>query len=134
MNPNPKTARQLWRALAILGLLALPVTAAITRESPSIAQEVTVDPGTLTAVWATVTAQAVPVTPMPGQVTNPEQTLEPPIPVALTPSMAPPPPILEDEQLLVRARADLELLAESQMRGARQEGWSGMADPRNPEL
>ena len=45
MNPNPKTARQLWRVLAILGLLALPVTAAITRESPSIAQEVTVGAG-----------------------------------------------------------------------------------------
>jgi hypothetical protein len=134
MNPNPKTARLLWRVLAILGLLALPITAAITRESPSIAQEVTVDPGTLTAVWATVTAQAVLVTPLPGQVINPEQTLEPTVPPTMTPSMTPTPTIPEDAQLLVRARADLELLAESQMPGARPEGWSGMADPLNPEL
>ena len=132
MNPNPKTARQLWRVLAILGLLALPITAAITRESPSIAQEVTVDPGTLTAVWATVTAQAPFVTPLPGQIIDPERTPEPTAIVTLTPSMTPTPTIPEDAQLLVRARADLELLAESQMPGIRPEGWSGAADPYNP--
>ena len=32
------------------------------------------------------------------------------------------------------ADGDLELLAESQMPGARPEGWSGMAEPLNPEL
>jgi hypothetical protein len=134
MNPNPKTARQLWRVLAILGLLALPITAAITRESPSIAQEATVDPGTLTAIWATVTAQAPFVTPLPGQIIDPERTPEPSPVFTLTPSMTPTPTIPEDAQLLVRARADLELLAESQMPGVRPEGWSGVADPFNPEL
>jgi hypothetical protein len=134
MNPNPQKARLLWRVLAILGLLALPVTAAITRESPSIAQEATVDPGTVAAIWATVTAQSLLVTPLPGQILNPEQTLEPTIPPTLTPTMTPTPTIPEDAQLLVRARADLELLAESQMPGVRPEGWSGVADPLNPEL
>lgn len=133
MNPNPKTARTLWRGLAGIGLLALLVSAILVNEPAAIAQESTVEPGTLTAVWATVTAQSAQFTPVPGFI-NPEGTVEPtPVP-SLTPSMTPTPVISDDAQLLVRARADLELLAESQMPGVRPEGWSGNSDPYDTQL
>lgn len=130
MTQNPSSARQLWRVLAVLGILALPVTAALTRESGALAQETTVEPGTLTSVWATVTAQAVFVTPIFG----PEVTAEPTVAPTLAPTMTPTQVIPEDAQLLVRARADLEILASAQMGATRPEGWSGISDPYAPDL
>lgn len=127
------SGRRAWRILAVLGLLALPLTVLITRDAPAIAQEQTVEPGTLTSVWATVTADAALFTPNPNF--GPEGTAEPTIGPTATPTMTPTPIINDDAQLVVRARADLELLADSQLGvGVRPEGWSGITDPYASEL
>lgn len=137
-------ARVTLRALTMLILVALPVTAAFSRDTgaPALAQENTIDPGTLTAVFATVTAQAggVFATPIPPEATaillppgavqpiDPERTPEPtPVPTAT-------PQLTDDVQLLLRARADLELLADAQLGGARPEGWTGADDQFDPQL
>ncbi len=130
MAKNQNSARHLWRVLAVLGVLAMPITAALTREPAAFAQETTVEPGTLTALWATVTAQAAFTTPFLG----PEVTVEPTIAPTLAPTMTPTPAIPEDAQLLTRARADLEILASAQMGSVRPEGWSGISDPYATDL
>jgi len=88
-----------------------------------------VDAGTLTAIYATVTAQAIQATPSPF---NPEFTAEP---TALPPTMTPTPVISPEAAILLEVRADLELLADEQIGlGVRPEGWSGNADATNPQL
>lgn len=137
-------ARVTLRALTMLILVALPVTAALNRDTggTALAQENTIEPGTLTAVFATVTAQAggafatpippegtaIPLPPGPVQPIDPERTPEPtPVPTAT-------PQLTDDVQLLLRARADLELLADAQLGGARPEGWTGADDQFDPQL
>lgn len=135
------------RALRILGftlLLALPVAGALGQ--PQVERPVgQVDPGTLTAIYATVTAQAAGIVPSPtpffdpnatpGAVVatqapfNPEFTAEPtPLPTA-TPSISP------DALILLDARADLELLADQQLGvSERPPGWSGSSDYADSQL
>jgi hypothetical protein len=119
-----------------LVLFALPLLTALSQPRIEMAYqpESTVSPeiATLTAIYATVTAQAqgqfLP-TPTPF---NPEATPEPPTP---TPSLTPTPVISPDARILLDVRADLELLADQQLGIAqRPEGWSGSTDFTNPQL
>lgn len=118
-------------------MLAIPLATALSKPDSlgDMAQAETATPGvddsTMTAIFATVTAQAVFATPTPTTF-NPEVTAEPPTP---TPTLTPTPVISPEARILLDVRADLELLADEQLgAGVRPEGWSGNADSANPQL
>ncbi len=128
------------RALKVIGLillLAFPLATALseprqTRGSgyqPEQTGSFNESDITLTAIYATITAQAAGPGVFPPESTAPagqEPALPTPTP---TPSFSP------EALILIDARADLELLANQQLGvGSRPEGWSGSTDYTNPQM
>lgn len=127
------------KTIAFILILVLPLATALSKPNPAgrMAQaEQTLPPGvdsaTLTAIYATVTAQAGGnfATPF-----NPEFTAPPPTSTPIIPTPTPTPVISPEARILLDVRADLEVLADEQLGvGVRPEGWSGDADPTNTQL
>ena len=125
------------KTIAFVLMMLLPFATAMSKpENQNISAQPeqtllpTGDEATQTAIYATVTAQAMgfaTATPF-----NPEFTAEP---STATPTFTPTPTISPEARILLDVRADLELLADEQLGvGVRPEGWSGSNDPTDPQL